>query len=126
MITGQVTADQEATIPLIVRGPHDEELDIEAIIDTGFTGFLTLSDASIASLNLAFREMSDFVLADGSVVSVEVYRGSVAWDGSDHGILVLAADGNPLVGMSMLHGSHVTLDVVDGGQVTISPCRDRG
>jgi predicted aspartyl protease len=80
MILGHVTADQEATIPLIVRGPHGEALDIEAIIDTGFTGFLTLSDASIASLNLVFREMSDFVLADGSMISLEVYRGTVAWD----------------------------------------------
>ena len=120
MIIGQVTADQEAIIPLIVRGPHGEELDIEAIIDTGFTGFLTLSTASIASLNLVFREMSDFVLADGSMISLEVYRGTVAWDSSDHGILVLTAEGTPLVGMSMLHGSRVTLEVVDSGQVTIS------
>lgn len=120
MIIGQVTADQEAIIPLIVRGPHGEELEIEAIVDTGFTGFLTLSGPAIAGLNLVFREMSDFVLADGSVVSLEVYRGTVVWDGSDHGILVLAADGTPLVGMSMLHGSRVTLAVVDGGQVMIS------
>jgi clan AA aspartic protease len=120
MIVGQVTADQEAIIPLIVRGPHVEELGIEAIIDTGFTGFLTLSAASIANLNLVFREMSDFVLADGSLISLEVYRGTVAWDGGDQGVLVLAADGDPLIGMSMLHGSHVTLDIMEGGQVTIS------
>jgi clan AA aspartic protease len=121
MIIGQVTSDQEATIPLIVRGPHGEELDIEAIIDTGFTGYLTLSAASIASLNLAFREMSDFVQADGTLLSLEVYHGTVAWDGGDQGILVLATDGGPLVGMSMLDGSLVTLEVTDGGQVTISP-----
>jgi predicted aspartyl protease len=121
MIIGQVTADQEATIPLIVRGPHGEELDIEAIIDTGFTGYLTLSAASIASLNLVFREMSDFIQADGSLLSFEVYHGTVAWDGADQGILVLAADGGLLVGMSMLDGSLVTLEVTDGGQVTISP-----
>ena len=120
MIVGQVAADQEATIPLIVRGPHGEELEIEAIIDTGFTGFLTLSDSAIFSLNLVFREMSDFVLSDGSVVSLEVYRGTVAWHGSDQGILVLAAEGSPLVGMLMLRGSRVTLEVVDGGQVMIS------
>ena len=121
MIVGEITADQEATIPLIVRGPHGEELGIEAILDTGFTGFLSLPPASIALLNLVFREMADFILADGSITSLEVYRGTVAWDGTDRGVLVLAAAGDPLVGMSMLHGSRVTLDVVDGGPVTIVP-----
>jgi hypothetical protein len=34
-------------------------------------------------------------------------------------VLVLAADGGPLVGLSLLYGHRVTLDVVDGGRVSI-------
>jgi predicted aspartyl protease len=64
---------------------------------------------------------SSFILAGGSIVALEVHRGTVTWDGADRGVLVLAADGDPLVGMSLLRGSRVTLDVVDGGPVTIAP-----
>ena len=35
--------------------------------------------------------------------------------------MLLDADGGPLVGMSLLYGSRVTLDVVDGGPITIEP-----
>jgi len=36
MITGVVTADREAVIRLSVRGPTDQEHEVEAVIDTGF------------------------------------------------------------------------------------------
>ena len=42
MITGMVNANREAAIRLLVRGPQGHQREIEAIIDTGFTGFLTL------------------------------------------------------------------------------------
>ena len=34
-------------------------------------------------------------------------------------MLVLQADGGPLVGMSLLYGNRVMLEVVDNGDVTI-------
>jgi hypothetical protein len=34
-------------------------------------------------------------------------------------VLVLQADGGPLVGMSLLYGSRMTLDIVDDGDVII-------
>lgn len=41
MITGVVTADRQAIINLTVRGPTGQEHEIEAIVDTGFDGWLT-------------------------------------------------------------------------------------
>ena len=38
MIEGVVNADYEAVIPLTVQGPAGQAQDIEAVIDTGFTG----------------------------------------------------------------------------------------
>ena len=40
MIHGVVNAAYEAVIPLTVQGPAGQTRDIEAVIDTGFTGFL--------------------------------------------------------------------------------------
>ena len=42
MITGVVNADHEATIQLVIQGDHGQQETIEAVIDTGFTGSLTL------------------------------------------------------------------------------------
>ena len=36
-------------------------------------------------------------------------------------VLVLQADGEPLVGMALLYGSRVVLHVVDDGDVLIEP-----
>jgi predicted aspartyl protease len=43
MISGVDNGNLEATVGLLVRGPGGQEQAIEAVIDTGFKGFLTLS-----------------------------------------------------------------------------------
>ena len=48
MITGHVIAGQYATLPLVLQGRHGPEDPLNAIIDTGFTGFLTLPLPRIA------------------------------------------------------------------------------
>ena len=52
MIPGVVNNNLAATIHLQVRGPGGQEEDIEAVIDTGFNGFLTLSPALVTRLAL--------------------------------------------------------------------------
>lgn len=39
MITGIVTANREAIIRLMVRGPAGQQQKVEAVIDTGFDGW---------------------------------------------------------------------------------------
>jgi predicted aspartyl protease len=55
MITGVVTSFHQATIRLIVRGPTGQAQEIEAVIDTGFDGALSLPPADIAALGLPWR-----------------------------------------------------------------------
>ena len=59
MIVGTVSRDLEATLRLFVRGENGEELEIEAVIDTGFSGFLTLPSAFVASPALTWRGRED-------------------------------------------------------------------
>src|SRR5438309_1501518 len=120
MMIGSVTAYREATLRLQVRGPNGQQ-EVEAVIDTGFTGSLTLPTALVTALGLPRRGWRRATLADGSVVRIAAYKATVIWDGQARDVLTLAADGGPLIGMSLLYGSLVTLQVVDGGQVTIGP-----
>jgi predicted aspartyl protease len=104
---------------LLFLDSEEQTTEEEAVLDTGFTDFLTLPLVLIATLRLTFRESVEFVLGDSSPVQFYTYVATVLWDGETKNILVLASEGGPLVGMSMLYGYRVTLDVLDGGAVTI-------
>ena len=113
MIAGKVTAFREATIGLIVMGPNQLRQDVEAVLDTGFNGFLTLSSSVIHGLRLPLVGNRRATLGDGSVVVLDIYLASVLWHEREREVLVVQADGGALVGMSLLYGSRVILHVVD-------------
>lgn len=119
MIIGTVTANGEAIIRVLVRGPHGQEIEVDAAIDTGFNGFLTLPAQLITALALLFAGTTRAALGDGTEVQMDVFEATVLWDDQERVVSVLAAEGGALVGMSMLSGYRVILDVQDGGAVTI-------
>jgi clan AA aspartic protease len=120
MISGVVNINREATIRLVVSGPGGKQQDIEAIIDTGFTGFLTLPPAIVAALELSWLSRQPGVLADGSIDVFDVFVASLMWDGRLRTVEVESADTEPLVGMSLLDRYSLRIDVLPSGIVTIS------
>ena len=119
MISGIVNAHHEATIRLIVQEATGQGHDIEVVIDTGFTGFLTLPTSLIATLGLAWRTRGRVILANGTEDQCDIYAVTVLWDGIPRKILIEAADADPLVGMALLYGHEIRIQVVDGGSVII-------
>ena len=128
MITGTVTADYEAVIRLFVQGPAGSAHEVNAIIDTGFNGFLTLPPALVTALGLMRRSRGRVLLANGSEELFDIYGVTVLWDGQQRYVEADAVDTTPLVGMSLLDGYDLHIQVADGGQVVIqasgqgSPC----
>lgn len=119
MITGAVNAGREATIQLVATGQSGQQQQIEAIIDTGFTGFLTLPPALIQALGLSWLCRQPGILADGRVEFFDVYIATVMWDGEPRTVEVEAADTDSLVGMSLLDRHTLRIDILPGGVVTI-------
>jgi clan AA aspartic protease len=119
MITGMVTSFHQATIRLIVRGPTGQTQEIEAVIDTGFDGALSLSPADIAALGLPWRHRGRVLLADGTTSLFDIYEATVLWDGAPRRVAVDTADIDPLVGMRLLDGYELTVQAIVGGQVLI-------
>ncbi len=119
MIRGQVNARKEAVIPLQIRGAGGQTVDRQGTIDTGFSGFLTLPLALIVSLQLTLVETRTYTLGNNSNIDFDLYAATVIWDGKDRNVLVLATDSGTLVGMSMLQGYRLFVDVVDSGDVII-------
>lgn len=90
------------------------------MIDTGFSGDLTLPASVIDPLELTWLGREPGILADGSIDLFDVYSGAVLWDSRPRTIEIEAVDTQPLVGMSLLHRHSLRVDVVEGGLVEIS------
>lgn len=121
MMTGRVTAVCEATLRLTVIGPDHDQLAVESVVDTGFNGFLTLPNDVVRALSLPLVGHRRVTLGDGSTVILELYIATVLWHERARDVVVLQAEGGPLVGMGLLYGSRVVLHVVDDGDVSIEP-----
>lgn len=92
MITGVVTDRREAVIHLKVRGPARQQQEIEAIIDTGFDGWLSMPPSMIIQLGLVWHRRGRALLADGSESVFDIYEATVDWDGAARRIPVDEAE----------------------------------
>lgn len=121
MMVGAVSPDGEAIIPLRVRGPRGMVTGVSTVIDTGFDAWLTLPRPAIEALGLSLREEGRYTLGDGSRASSRFFTAEVEWFGRWRRMLVLELSGDPLIGMALLRGSHLGMDVSEGGRVEIRP-----
>lgn len=119
MITGVVNERLEAVISLEVRGPDGDARMVDPLIDTGYSGHLTLPRQMITTLGLPFLTTGSAVLADGSTVKFSIYEAAVLWDGQAQLLEVDEADTEPLLGMAMLEYHDLHIHVADGGRVTV-------
>ncbi len=123
MIAGRVTADHEARVWLQLRAADGSFGSIEAVVDTGFTEFLALPSERIAALELTPKGFQEIFLADGSPTLLLGYEAVARWHGAEVTVEVLEVDGDALIGMSLLEGSLLTMEVATNGSVRIEPMR---
>jgi len=119
MITGTVNARHEIVIPVPVRDAMGQDQMVAPVLDTGFTGSLTVPPRVVASLGLTWRSQAQAVLANGTVEQFDIYSAIVVWDGVPRTILVQAIDTIPLLGMALLVGFDLRVRVRVGGRAEI-------
>jgi hypothetical protein len=71
MIYGVVNLRREATLPLVVGNINKQQKVIDTVIDTGFSGFLSLPSSIITTLELPFIHCECDL---GWAVSRDLYR----------------------------------------------------
>lgn len=115
--------DGSPTITLAVSnvlGPGDKSESLVAVLDTGYSGFLLLSEQLFERLGFSDLrvETSSAALADGRRVTLRSAYGMISVQGSslEAAGAVQTLDGaeETLVGMDALRGLAVTLDTCAG------------
>lgn len=119
MITGAVNSHREAAVFIDLLAADGRAERTAAIIDTGFSGSLTLPFSLISSLGLPFRSRGSAILADGTETQFDIHAATIIWDGQLRHILVEVAETDPLIGMNLLYGHSINIRAVDGGAITI-------
>lgn len=119
MITGIVTSGIEATIRLHILDGGGQSQAIDAVVDTGFAGFMNLPKATVAALGLPWIVRDKTQLIDGRVVPVDLHLATVIWNGRPRPIQVQSLGTYTLIGMALLAGHDLAMRVTDGGAVSI-------
>ena len=117
-MTGRVS-QLHALVPVIVRLPGQPDISIEFVVDTGFTGFLTLPLAAVTALSLDYIEDVSANLATDDDVSLPVHAATIVWNGVEREVRVLATGRRPLLGTGLLDSHEFVAQFVEGGLVTI-------
>jgi clan AA aspartic protease len=118
MMQGRVNERCEATLAIAVRNNETTQM-VDTVIDTGFSGFLTLPSEMIATLGLSWEGRDVATLGDGTFCTFEVYIGLVIWDGNYREIYINESETVPLIGMQLLRGYDLRIQAIEGGLVTI-------
>jgi clan AA aspartic protease len=121
VIRGVVSARLEAVVWLRVRGPGGAVSGVEAVVDTGFSASLTLPAATVATLGLVRQSTGQAVMADASTRLFDVCAAEVAWGAEWRPVLVSVIGDAPLVGMRLLAGHELRMEVTPGGVAEIRP-----
>ena len=95
--------------------------EIDAVIDTGFTGYLALPQSLIDEMSLAYLHPMRAVLADGTRSTFRVYAGTLRWHDMERDIDISATGNEPLLGMSLLEKNDLLMHVAEDGAVFIKP-----
>jgi clan AA aspartic protease len=120
VIEGHIN-DDEAIVPLHFVSSDGHVIEFKVIVDTGFSGFLALPLSAILALHRPRTTEETVDLADGSTVTVPGFRLEIIWAGKKRRVMAYGMDGRPLIGMKLLRGHLVTMEVMPDGLITIEP-----
>lgn len=120
MMTGRVE-NRHALLAVTFRLTGRPNLEIECVIDTGFTDALCLPPAAVTVLGLPYQYDFPASLANGAHVLLPVHEATILWEGIERRVHLLATGERPLIGTALLDGAELMVQFAEGGLVTIEP-----
>ncbi len=117
-MSGSVRA-RHALLPVTFRLSGLPDVALEFVVDTGFTGLLTLPPDAVKAMGLPLLHRIPAQLADGSFIEVAIHSATIVWKGREVEATVLATGERPLLGTALLDGSELLAQFREDGLVTI-------
>jgi clan AA aspartic protease len=118
MIEGHVRDNFPYVTVALPAGGQD--FNVEFLIDTGFDGRLALPSKVLNKIDAAYLDDDIIRTADGRHVSRPIFEVEITWLGEPQAVYVIQLDsGVPLLGVELLADNFVTMNMTDGGQVSI-------
>ena len=62
---------------------------------------------------------NEFELANGALFEFQIYDGSVTWYEHTLDVHIMESECDPLLGMTLLWGSRITMDATTDGKITV-------
>lgn len=120
MISGQVNLMRQPAIAVVLIDGDGRHRGIEARLDTGFSGDLTLPQTSIAQLGFpAATRSGHYTIGSGAMATFTAYEGRMQWRNDVRSTVVLESEILPVVGVGLLWENNLSVDFGIGGDVEI-------
>ena len=120
MIEGRINDRYQPINTITVTTPEGPSREVEAVIDTGFNGFLSLPAELVEELGLPFLYSSRAFLADDRQVTLQTHQATINWDGQSRTVRASSSGATALVGMRLMEQHQLEMDVRREGAVRIS------
>lgn len=117
-IIGRVNRYKDIVVHFSIVSDEAEH-SVEALLDTGFNGFVALPDAVVSEHNLLLLGREKVMLADGTSRIARKYEARIRFAGKTRRVEVVEA-GEPLVGMSMLWMYAIHISCMLDGDVNLT------
>jgi len=119
MVNGRVDADLQIWLPVELVDISGTSHSVEAVLDTGFDGSLSLPRQMLDRLGWEPDLPVNVTMANGQSAVWDTWEGSVIWHTRSRDILVFEVEQAPLLGMELMSGSRLTVEAIGGGDVLI-------
>jgi clan AA aspartic protease len=119
VITGTISAQREGIIRLTLSDAYAMPRDIDFMVDTGYTGELTLPPELMADLGLRRIGLARLFLGDGHVAITDDYEAAIDWYGESIVVTVSQAECEPLIGMSLMYGFELVMPILESATLKL-------
>ncbi len=118
MITGRIV-NRQALVPITYRLPGHPDFVIEHVVDTGFTGQLTLPASAVAAMGLPLDHSENINLANDSSEQVPFHFATILWEGQEFVADVIATGRKPLFVTALMDGKELVIQFAEQGIMTL-------
>ncbi|MDE2837932.1 MAG: hypothetical protein OXL97_10575 [Chloroflexota bacterium] len=108
-------------VPVAIVDGSGVPQQFQAVLDTAFIGTVSLPHSSIERLGLTDPSTEAVTFANGETEECNIYLATAIWGGERYSVSVYELGPEPLIGMELLNGSHVSMDVYEDGPISIEP-----